>query len=109
MISEHCVIGSEIAKCINCGLCEKDNYYLEDRTNRKFRILTDRKNCRNIILNSKKLMATEVVSELKNIDYFRAYFLDETVSEKREIIKAIKSSKKTSCAGCTAGHFYRGV
>lgn len=109
MISEHCVIGSEIAKCVNCGLCEKDNYYLEDRTNRKFRILTDRENCRNIILNTKKLCATEVVNELKNIDYFRAYFLDESIEEKREIIKSIKLSKKTSCAGCTAGHFYRGV
>lgn len=109
MISEHCVIGSEIAKCTNCGLCEKDNYYLEDRTNRKFRILTDRENCRNIILNAKKLCATEVVSELKNINYFRAYFLDESVEEKRNIIKSIKLSKKTSCAGCTAGHFYRGV
>lgn len=109
MVSEHCVIGSEIAKCIDCGICEKGEYYLEDRTNRKFRILTDRKNCRNVILNSKKLYAVEAVSELTNIDYFRAYFLDETAEEKREIIKAIKTNKKTSCVGYTAGHFYRGV
>jgi len=109
MISEHCVIGSELSKCTNCGLCEKGEYYLEDRTSRKFRILTDRTSCRNIILNSKKLFAAEVVNELRNIDYFRAYFLDETTDEKREIIRKIKESKKTSCVGYTAGHFYRGV
>jgi len=109
MISEHCVIGSEIAKCINCGLCEKDDYYLQDRTNRTFRILTDRQNCRNIILNAKKIFAPEVVEELKNIEYFRAYFLDETPEERGEIIRLIKEGKKTSCVGYTAGHFYRGV
>jgi len=109
MVSEHCVIGSEIAKCINCGLCEKDNYYLQDRTNRTFRILTDRQNCRNIILNAKKIFAPEVVGELENVEYFRAYFLDETVEEKKEIIRLIKLGKKTSCVGYTAGHFYRGV
>jgi putative protease len=109
MISEHCVIGSEVAKCINCGLCEKDDYYLQDRTNRTFRILTDRQNCRNIILNAKKIFAPEVVEELNNIEYFRAYFLDETPDERREIVKLIKAGKKTSCVGYTAGHFYRGV
>lgn len=109
MISEHCAIGSEIAKCINCGLCEKDDYYLQDRTNSIFRILTDRQNCRNIILNSKKIFVPEVVNELKNVEYFRTYFLDETAEERRKIIKAIKEGKKTSCVGYTAGHFYRGV
>jgi hypothetical protein len=57
----------------------------------------------------KPLDAWQVVSELENVDYFRAYFLDETIEEKRNVIRAIKESKKTSCAGCTAGHFYRGV
>ena len=51
----------------------------------------------------------EIVNELKNVNYVRAYFLDESEEEKREIIKTIKEGKKISCIGCTAGHFYRGV
>lgn len=110
MVSEHCPIGSEIKGHINCGLCEKNQYYLEDRTNVKFPIITDRKVCRSTILNGKILFTPEVVEELEGeVDYFRAYFYDESTDERRRILDVIKNGKKVSLNGYTSGHFYRGV
>lgn len=110
MVSEHCMIGSEVKGHINCGLCEKNQYYLEDRTNIKFPIVTDRKVCRMTILNGKILFVPEVVEELnEKIDWFRAYFFDESTEERRRVLDIIKNRKKVSLNGYTSGHFYRGV
>jgi len=109
MISEHCFIGSELAGNINCNLCQKGKYSLKDRTGATFPIITDRANCRSIILNSKKLFLPDAMEKIKSADYLRLYFFDETTSERINIIKTIKENKKISCAQYTAGHFYRGV
>ncbi|MBQ7667967.1 MAG: U32 family peptidase [Clostridia bacterium] len=109
MISEHCAIGSEIAKKIDCGLCEKGTYELKDRTGAKFPIITDRANCRSMILNSKKLVLSDAISIIEDVDFLRLYFYDETESERENIIKSIKENKKISCANSTAGLFYRVV
>ena len=108
MISEHCVIGSEMAGNKNCNFCEKAQFWLEDRIGEKFPIITDRKSCRMQILNSKVLYAGEVIKELKGrCDYFRAYFFDEATEERRRILSALK--KVEELRGFTSGHFYRGV
>ena len=108
MISEHCVIGSEMAGNKNCNFCEKAQFYLEDRMGEKFPIITDRKSCRMQILNSKVLYAGEIIKELKDkCDYFRAYFFDESTEERRRILSALK--KVEELRGFTSGHFYRGV
>ena len=108
MISEHCVIGSELAGRKNCNFCEKAQFYLEDRMGERFPIITDRKSCRMQILNSKVLYAGEVIKELKDrCDYFRAYFFDESAEERRRILSALK--KVEELRGFTSGHFYRGV
>ena len=109
MISEHCYIGSEISGKINCNLCQNGKYSLKDRTGAIFPIITDRENCRSIILNSKKLLLPDAMEKVKNADYLRLYFYDETTSERVNIIKTIKENKKISCVRYTAGHFYRGV
>lgn len=109
MISEHCPIGSEIAGKINCDLCQKAKYSLKDRTGAIFPIITDRQNCRSIILNSKKLILPDAIEKIESADYLRVYFFDETTNERINIIKTIKENKKISCVKYTAGHFYRGV
>ena len=110
MISEHCPIGGEIAGCTKCGLCAKGKYLLKDRTGVEFPIITDARVCRSMILNSKVLCAINEVNTLRGkVDYVRAYFYDEDTNRRREIIKAMKNGQKISCAGSTAGHFYRGV
>lgn len=110
MVSEHCPIGSEVKGHINCNLCQSGRYYLEDRTGEKFPIITERKACRTTLLNGKVLFAPEVTGELKgDVDYFRAYFLDESTDERRRILGALKRGSKVSVADSTSGHFYRGV
>lgn len=110
MVSEHCPIGSEVKGHINCNLCQGGQYYLEDRTGERFPIITERKACRSTILNGKILFAPEVVGELKNrVDYFRAYFFDEGIEERRKILRVLKNGAKVNTNGYTSGHFYRGV
>ncbi|MBP3284140.1 MAG: U32 family peptidase [Clostridia bacterium] len=110
MISEHCPIGSEIAGKFHCGLCQKKDYTLKDRTGEKFPILTDPEVCRIQLLNSKILFAPEVCGYLKEeVDYFRVYFFEETKEEREKILRQVKVGKKTETFGYTSGHFYRGV
>jgi len=110
MISEHCPIGSEAAGKLHCGLCQKKDYALKDRTGEFFPIVTNPKVCRIQLLNSKVLFAPEVCDYLKGqVDYFRAYFFDEAPKERNRILKQIKSGKKCDSYGYTSGHFYRGV
>lgn len=110
MVSEHCPIGSEVKGHINCNLCQSGRYYLEDRTGERFPIITERKACRTTLLNGKVLFAPEVIGELNGkVDYFRAYFFDESTDERRRILGALKRGNKISVPGCTSGHFYRGV
>lgn len=110
MISEHCPIGSEVAGHLHCGLCKNNSYTLEDRTGEHFPILTNSDACRIQLLNSKILCAPEVCAYLSGqVDYFRAYFFDETTDERRRILKLLKAGKKIDNCGYTAGHFYRGV
>ena len=62
------------------------------------------------ILNSKILFAGEVKRELEGkVDYFRAYFFDESTEERRKVLKAIKNGEKIIAGKYTSGHFYRGV
>lgn len=110
MVSEHCPIGSEVKGHINCNLCQMGRYYLEDRTGERFPIMTERKACRTTLLNGKVLFAPEVLDELNGkVDYFRAYFFDESTDERRRILGALKRGNKVSVPNCTSGHFYRGV
>jgi len=110
MISEHCPIGSEIAGKLHCGLCKKKDYFLKDRAGEKFPILADSEVCRMQMLNSKILLAPEVCGELRGeVDYFRAYFFEETAEERRRVLKLLKEGRKSNLSGYTSGHFYRGV
>lgn len=110
MVSEHCPIGAEVSGKIGCGLCKKNNYYLEDRTGVRFPIITDSKACRVNILNGKILFVPEAIGFLTGkADYFRAYFLDEGTEERRRVLDMLKQGKKQTLFGYTAGHFYRGV
>lgn len=110
MISEHCVIGSEMSGKKDCNMCQKSQFYLKDRKDEMFPIITDRATCRMQLLNSKVLYAGEVKDELDGrVDYFRAYFFDESTEERRRVLNAIKNGEKIISGKYTSGHFYRGV
>ena len=110
MVSEHCTIGSEMVGKKDCNMCEKAQFYLKDRKDEMFPIITDREVCRMQILNSKVLFASDVVKELEGkVDYFRAYFFDESTEERRRVLKAIKNGEKIGSNKYTSGHFSRGV
>lgn len=110
MISQHCVIGSEMAGKNNCNLCEKSKFFLEDRIGEKFPVITDRKACRMQILNSKILFDIEAKKELDGkVDYFRVYFFDEGTDERRKVLESIKEDKKIIGKNYSSGNFYRGV
>lgn len=110
MVSEHCVIGSEMCGKKDCNLCKKSQFYLKDRKNEMFPIITDRTTCRMQVLNSKILYAAEVKQELEGVaDYLRVYFFDENPEERRRVLKAIKNGEKIVSGKYTSGHFYRGV
>lgn len=110
MVSEHCVIGSEMMGRKECNMCQKAGFSLKDRKGESFPIITDRKTCRMQILNSKILFASEIKKELESrVDYFRAYFFDEDTNERRRVLKAIRNGEKVISGKYTSGHFFRGV
>lgn len=116
MTMQTCIIANNISKKINCNLCTKNNYYLKDRVEEIFPIQTNRVDCRNVILSSDTVFNLEAVSKLKQkINTFRIYFLDETITQRRNVISKLKAVLETgeyinhSTDGYSKGHFNRGV
>lgn len=127
MISEFCPIGgiTEDSKSQKCNACLNDNFYLFDRTNNKFPVITDKITCQSQILNSKILfmgeelkkiiklkpdfirlnISTETFGEMYNTIKFHRDYLDygeEIIDNYREYIKNFKENH-------TKGHYFRGV
>lgn len=111
MTSEYCPIGSIVGGfCKNkkCSMpCLKaDKYYLKDRMNMKFRILSDNIDCQSQIFNSK---ITSIETKGLNIDSIRIDIIDEDADEVQKIINVHKSGKKMSGESYTNGHINRPV
>lgn len=91
MITKYCILSTHINKDEKCCVCKNNTeYYLVDRKDKKYKILTDNL-CNNIIMSSKK------INLISNIDYykklginnFRFQFLDETYDEVISIINKV--------------------
>lgn len=128
MVSEYCPLGSFIGG-IDKGACtkpcEKQSFYLKDRKNAKFPLVTDQF-CRTHILNSKVLSMLPMVNEFKAIGISTLQIeakamteaeICQTVSEyvKAMSIKAPLTKeqenyfRKQEGKDITRGHYYRGV
>lgn len=111
MTSEYCPIG-----CIEGGFCsskkcsmpclKKDKYFLRDRMNMEFRIISDNIDCQSQIFNSK---TCSIESKNLNVDSIRIDIIDEDFDEVQNIVDIHKSGHKLSGENYTNGHANRPV
>lgn len=112
MTSEHCPIGSicgDFNGTNKCSMpCTKplDKYYLKDRMNFNFRIISDNIDCQSQIFNTK---ITSIETKDLNVDSIRIDIIDESVGQAQEIINIHKQGKKMSGENYTNGHINRPV
>ena len=108
MIMFYCPMGS----FAGCGrICERKKFFLRDRMNAEFPIVTDQ-HCRAHILNSKVLSMADRVDELRSIDRLRIDGRAMSVEELKSTIKKFRAAldgKSIVEEGITHGHFFRGV
>lgn len=130
MTTEYCPVGSIEGGCTGksrcCEPCTRSFYKLKDRKGMEFPILTDRVDCRSIILNSNVLFIPDSLDKLSasGVDMMRLHFFDENQEEMREIAALYRNGiengkenmekygnliKKIQLQGYTKGHFHRGV
>ncbi|WP_446897576.1 DUF3656 domain-containing U32 family peptidase [Clostridium sp. LBM24168] len=115
MVSEYCVIGSTFGgrtaskKCNNA--CSCSSYFLVDRKNKRFPLMTD-EFCRGYIYNSVPLNLLPNIKELKNmgIKSFRIDFLDEDYEQAKDILKSFTKEKwDKDFSKFTRGHYKEGA
>lgn len=125
MITEYCPISATLANGhVDCGLCEKKNYGLQDKKGAIFPVLRANKACRTKILNSKILFVPEDLEALydNGVRSYRMVFTLENSSEVEEAILLFKRTMDHDLSeedeqarnrfvskGLTRGHYYRGV
>lgn len=90
MLLKHCVIKTNINKEHKCSMnCKKNNYYLEDRNNKKYKLITN--NCYTKLLNYKAVNYLNKINNLKIKNYYIS-LIDITKKEREEIIKFLKEN-----------------
>lgn len=95
MITKYCVLNKNVNKNEICHVCmDKFKYYLMDRNNCKYRILTDFEIHLSHILNYQAIDKIEDIKEYKNIgvNNFRIELLDENYQETLNIIRRVKDN-----------------
>lgn len=110
MISSYCAIGSflgNIHEKICEKICRKNNFYLQDRKNILFPVVTDQF-CRMHILNSKTLSMIEHRNDFENISRIRIDCRFMNLDEISKIIHAYKFGG-AEIENFTRGHYFRGV
>lgn len=127
MVSEYCVLGSflgDLDKGVCKKPCEKNNYWLCDRKNEKFPVVTDQY-CHMHILNAKELNMLAHVPEFDNMQISRIR-LDGRYMSKEKLAKLTRVYKEVINEGTnhialmpenitkyeqniTRGHYFRGV
>ena len=90
MLLKHCVIKTNKNKEHKCSMnCKKNNYYLEDRNNKKYKLITN--NCYTKLLNYKAVNYLNKINNLKIKNYYIS-LIDITKKEREEIIKFLKEN-----------------
>lgn len=87
MVMNHCLISMND----NCPNCKKNNYYLKNKYNELFPILT--KNCKTHIMHHEKINLIDCIGELKSngLCNVRIELFDESEKEVLDIINKIKT------------------
>lgn len=125
MVTEYCPVSAVLANGhVDCGLCEKMNYGLQDKKGAIFPVLRATKTCRTEILNSKILFVPEELETLydNGVHHYRMVF---TLEDRQDTETEILLFKRTMdhelteedeearnrfvSKGLTRGHYYRGV
>lgn len=97
MLTKYCPINLNVNKSRNCSLCLNDHkYYLVDRFDKKYRILTDPDNHITHIMNYRYLDKFDKVDFYKQIgiNNYRIELLDEDYQETDDLIKKLKELLK---------------
>ena len=108
MISAYCAIGSFLGNVGNCPhVCRKNNYFLRDRKNILFPVVTDQF-CRMHILNSKVLSMIDNRNEFEGAARIRidGRFLSD--DELAQVVHAYKFGG-AEVENFTRGHYFRGA
>jgi putative protease len=93
MISKYCPIAKTFKTNQDCHLCEKNQYYLEDRLKQKYPLVHDG-NCHLRILHAKTLNLLDYANELqKHRITCRIHLTTEDEKETRNILSSIKQQK----------------
>ncbi len=106
MTVRNCVVRS--AK--GCGCKRDDVFYLKDRKNISFPVLTDKDTCTNVIYNSAPIVMSDRMKELLPVgaSMHRFDFTVESPAEMADIVAMYEKGRKFN-GFFTRGHWYNGV
>ena len=110
MISSYCVLGSFLGELDkkNCPhVCRRDNFYLRDRENVFFPVVTDQF-CRMHILNSRTLSMIEHRKNFDGVAKIRVDCRALSLEETAQVVRAYKFGG-AEVENFTRGHYFRGV
>ena len=110
MISAYCVLGSflgDLDKKTCPHICRTKKFFLRDRKNELFPVVTDQF-CRMHILNAKTLSMIDNRNDFDGVARIRVDCRALTVDETAKIIRAYKFGG-TEIENFTRGHYFRGV
>jgi putative protease len=108
MISAYCAIGSFLGNVGNCPhVCRKNNYFLRDRKNILFPVVTDQF-CRMHILNSKVLSMIGNRNEFDGVARIRIDGRFLSSEELAQVVHAYKFGGE-EIENFTRGHYFRGA
>lgn len=110
MISAYCVLGSFLGELDkkNCPrICRAKNFYLRDRKDELFPVVTDQF-CRMHILNAKTLSMIEHRADFDGVARLRVDCRALTLNETAQIVRAYKVGG-AEIENFTRGHYFRGV
>ena len=108
MISAYCMLGSFLGNVENCPhVCRKNNYFLRDRKNILFPVVTDQF-CRMHILNSKVLSMIDNRNEFEGVARIRIDGRFLSVEEISKVVRAYKFGG-AEVENYTRGHYFRGA
>ncbi len=110
MISAYCVLGGFLGDLDkkNCPhVCRTNHFYLRDRKNELFPVVTDQF-CRMHILNAKTLSMIEHRNDFDGVARIRVDCRALTLQETAQIVRAYKVGG-AEIENFTRGHYFRGV
>ena len=92
MLMKYCPLNYLLNKDKTCSICKNNNkYYLQDRNNYLYRIITNKDTHSTIIYDYKNIDLIDNINTFKNmgINNYRIEFLEETATEVKNILERV--------------------